>query len=233
MNLLKYYNDFVRLIYPRTCAGCGSDRLGAEHLLCWHCISQLPGTGFENKRGNLVEELFAGRLPLEMASSLLFFSKNSLVQHIVHRIKYRGITALGIDMGTLMGEAIFAAHSRYAFDLIVPLPLNDAKERKRGFNQASLLARGMADRLNIPVNEISVVRTHFTETQTRKSRAARWENVGEVFKLVDRVAVTGKHVLLVDDVVTTGATLDACGQALLAAPGLKLSIATLAFASTF
>jgi len=229
--LTKYWSDFISLIYPHTCEGCNTDNLGNDKLLCWKCTNELPLTHFEKHRNNLTEDLFTGRIPLQMASSFLFFGKESLAQHLIYQVKYKGNKELGVVLGQMMGQALKNAGWQGDIDLIVPLPLNKKKETTRGFNQAELLARGIGEILEKPVEPVAVVRTKFTQTQTRKSREQRWENVAEVFDLTESHNLDNKHVLLVDDVVTTGATLEACGQILLKTPGLKLSIATLAFAS--
>ena len=231
MAINKYWNDFLSIIYPQTCIGCGRDNLGDKQVLCWPCTSELPLTHFEKQRGNLVEELFVGRIPLEMASASFFFGKSSIVQHLIHRVKYKGNQELGIHLGNMMGKAMLDAGWNDTIDIIIPLPLNKKKEALRGFNQAALLAKGISQTLGKPMADVAVARIKHTETQTRKSREERWENVAEVFGLVDGHGLENKHVLLVDDVVTTGATLEACGQVLIKIPGLKLSIATLAFAS--
>lgn len=231
ISIAKYWGDFVSLVYPKTCVGCGSDILNNKQLLCWHCVEQLPVTGFENQRNNLVEDLFAGRMPIEMATSFLFFAKKSLAQRLIHQIKYKGNKELGILLGNMMGKAMMDAGWNHSIDVIIPLPLNKKKEIKRGFNQAALLAAGISEAMNKSIESAAVIRSKFTETQTKKSREGRWENVAEVFELKDKNKLENKHILLVDDVVTTGATLEACGQALLNVSGLKLSIAALAFAS--
>ena len=229
--LTKYWKDFVSLVYPVICKGCGTGVPGEGQLLCWHCISHLPLTGFEHKRDNLAEDLFAGRLPLEKATAFMFFGKGSLVQHLVHAVKYKGAKELGCFLGTMMGQAMLDAGWNNEIDVIIPLPLNKKKELKRGFNQAFVIAEGIGVAMNKPVLEVAVIRSKFTETQTRKTREKRWENVGDVFALQDNHELENKHVLLVDDVVTTGATLEACGQVLLQVPGIRISIAALALAS--
>jgi len=231
MNMNKYWNDFFSLIYPQTCMGCGSDNLGDKQVLCWPCTTELPLTFFEKHRGNLVEELFVGRIPLQMASAYFYFSKSSIIQHLIHKVKYKGNRELGVHLGAMMGQAMLEAGWNETIDMVIPLPLNKKKEIKRGFNQAALLAKGISQTLGKPMADVAVARIKYTETQTKKSREQRWENVADVFGLMDNHDLENKHVLLVDDVVTTGATLEACGQVLIKIPGLKLSMATLAFAS--
>lgn len=230
MQLTRYFNDFVStLIYPHNCCGCGYHLPSTSQVLCWKCIKELPLTNFEKKQDNLIEQVFAGRMPLQRASSLLFFKKDSLTQHLLHQLKYRGRQDLGTYLGKRMGSAIQDAG--WEMDCIVPLPLNRKKRAKRGFNQAEVLANGISEAIGKPVEKVAVIRTKNNATQTRKNRVERWENVSEVFDLHPGYALHDKHILLVDDVLTTGATLEACGRVLLQIPGAKLSIATAAFAS--
>lgn len=226
----RYFHDFLSIIYPHNCAACGNDVLGESHLLCWDCLNSLPLTMFESNPNNLVTQLFAGRIPVEMATALLFFSKDSKVQHLIHQIKYKGKKNLGHYLGKLMGHAIQQANWG-EIDLIIPVPLNKKKAVTRGFNQAKVLADGISEVLQKPVVEVAVIRSKFTETQTKKSRTERWQNVEDVFELGNIEGLENKRVLLVDDVVTTGATLEACGQVLLQISGLKLSVGVFAFAS--
>lgn len=164
-----------------------------------------------------------------MATAKYYFGKESLIQHLIHLVKYRGTRDLGVQLGRLMGDAIKSS-GRFNVDVIVPLPLFPARERKRGYNQSMLLAEGIASQLNIPVLDKVISRPHHTETQTSKGRIERWKNIEGKFMLYDPSAIAGRHVLLVDDVITTGATLESCGAELLTAPRATLSIATLCVA---
>ena len=167
---LKYFKDFGALLYPRNCVACGSDGLETDQLICWACISQLPLTNFEKQPDNMVAELFTGRMPVQMATAFLFFGKESLVQHLIHRFKYKANLDLGVLLGKMMGKAMLEAGWQDAIDVIVPLPLNKKKQAKRGFNQAEILAKGIGEAMNKPVEPVAVIRSKFTETQTRKSR---------------------------------------------------------------
>jgi ComF family protein len=230
MQLTRYFSDFLTtLIYPHNCCGCGYHLPHTNQVLCWKCINQMPFTGFEKKPNNLVEQVFAGRMPLQRASSLLFFKKDSLTQQLLHQLKYRGRQDLGVYLGKLIGKAINDAG--WEIDCIVPLPLNKKKLAKRGYNQAEVLANGISEATGKPIEKVAVIRTKNNATQTNKNRVERWENVSEVFDLQIEYTLHNKHILLIDDVLTTGATLEACGQVLLQIPGAKLSIATAAFAS--
>ena len=224
-------NALLHLAYPHVCEGCGNDLADSSQLLCLRCLNVLPITNFHLHAGNPVEKLFWGRLPVTHASAHLYFTKESLVQHLMHQFKYRNNKELGIYLGKIMGHAL-ANSNRFRFiDALVPLPLYAAKERKRGFNQAAVLCEGLATVLHKPVLDGAVIRSMHTETQTRKSRVERWSNIEGKFELKDAAALSGKQILLVDDVITTGATLEACGRTLLAVENLQLSIATLCFSS--
>ena len=232
MSLLKHiFADTLHLFYPHTCPGCGSDLLENDQLLCLKCINELPHTGFAPFANNPVEKHFTGRLRLAAAHSEFYFSKGTLLQHLIHQLKYKANTDIGIYLGELMGNSILKSGRFNTIDALIPLPLYAKKERQRGFNQAAVICKGLSVALNIPTLIDYVTRERSTETQTRKHRTERWENVNESFAIRNRQALHGKHLLLVDDVVTTGASLEACGTIILRETNARLSIATLAIAS--
>jgi ComF family protein len=228
--LKNILHSSLHLLYPHTCDGCGSDLLSSKELLCGQCIVSLPNTFFADIADNLVEKIFTGRLNVKAAYSQLYFNKGALVQQLIHQLKYKGNKDIGIYLGKLMGQSLLHNERFGHIDYLVPLPLFAAKEHKRGYNQATVLCNGMAEVLNIPVSNGNVARRRFTQTQTRKQRTERWENVADSFIINNPAVLEGKHLLLVDDVVTTGATLDACGNMMLQVPAATLSIATLACA---
>ncbi len=228
--LYTYLTDLARLFYPHHCVGCGFELYDLNHLLCLKCLNALPKTGFERSADNYVARLFTGRLPLQKAASWLFFGKGGLTQTLIHQIKYRSNLELGEYIGRQMGAGLEQAGWFNGIDVMIPLPLNQKKLNIRGYNQSALLCRGLQAATGVPVEEVAVMRTIFTETQTKKSRLQRWANVEHVFDLQDADHLKGKHALLVDDVITTGATIDACGQVLLRIPGLRLSVLSLAVA---
>lgn len=208
--------------------GCGTDLLAINSGLCLRCIHELPLTGFESQENNPVEKLFIGRLPLQAAMAGYYFSKHSIMQHILHEIKYKGNQSLAIQMGKLLGNLLDKSQ-RIRPDAIVPLPLHYKKQRSRGYNQAELIARGICEMLNLPLLNGAIIRTTHTETQTKKGRIERWQNMEGKFELTDPSLIQGKHILLIDDVITTGATLESCGEMLLKA-GCELSVACLTVA---
>jgi ComF family protein len=223
--------SLLHFLFPHVCEGCGTDVLEADHFLCLQCLSSLPKTEFQSYPNNPVEKMFWGRLPLVSAAAHCYFTKQSLMQHLMHQLKYRGNKELGVYLGRLMGYALEATNRFRYVDALVPLPLFPSKERKRGYNQAAVLCEGMAEAMGKPVLKDVVVRTAHTETQTRKNRIERWLNMEGRFELAKPQAIEGKHVLLVDDVMTTGATLEACGAVLLQGQNVQLSVATLCFSS--
>jgi ComF family protein len=222
--------SFFHLLFPHVCTGCGSDTLGSKNILCLRCASGLPETNFELYNDNPIEKKFWGRLPLIAATAQYFFSRESLIQHLVHQLKYKGNKEIGLHLGRLMGASLLHS-SRFIADALVPLPLFEERERKRGYNQSLVLCEGMAEQLNIPVLKNSIARPQHTETQTRKGRIERWKNIDGKFVITDPASVEGKHLLLVDDVITTGATLESCGSELLKANDVRLSIACLCYAT--
>ena len=229
--LKNIFNSTVDLFYPHNCTGCGSDILEKDNLLCLRCIQDLPHTNFAQYSNNPVEKYFWGRLPIKAGHSEFYFSKEFLIQHLIHQLKYKGDTKIGFYLGEIMGKTLLNSNRFNSIDALIPLPLYADKEHKRGYNQAAIICNGISSVMNIPVLNGIVVRQHATETQTRKHRTERWENVKGSFNVAKENELKNKHVLLVDDVVTTGATLEACGNAILQVENIKLSIATLAFAA--
>jgi ComF family protein len=195
------------------------------------CIAALPVTNFHIHQNNPAEKVFIGRIPLECASSYVYFNKHSIIQNLLHQLKYKGKKEIGLYFGRRMGEAFNLTERYRSIDALIPLPLHFKRERKRGFNQAKVICEGIAEVTGLPILNNIVTRKKNTQTQTHKNRAERWENIEGRFELANKQQIIGKHVLLVDDVLTTGATLEACGAELLKTEGLKLSIATLAYTS--
>lgn len=222
--------SFFHFLFPHICAGCGSDLLSSESNLCMHCIDAMPETNFDIHPNNPVEKKFWGRLRIENATAQYYFTKESLIQNLMHLVKYKRNKELGLQLGRLMGGSIKKSN-RFNADALIPLPLFPAKEKRRGYNQSLLLCEGMSEVMNVPVLNDIIIRPQFTETQTKKGRIERWVNMEGKFSLLKPEVIRGKHILLVDDVITTGATLESCGTELLKAENVRLSIATLCYAS--
>jgi len=224
-------NSFLHLLFPHVCIGCGNDILNEENMLCMRCISELPETNFHMHSNNPVEKIFWGRLPLFSATAQYYFSKETRMQHLMHQFKYKGNKDLGKQLGYLMGNDLSQSNRFNDVEALIPLPLFAAKEKKRGYNQATVLCAGIAEIMKIEVLTDVIIRTQYTETQTQKGRIERWANIEGKFELIKPDKVRNKNILLVDDVITTGATLEACGQELMKADNVRLSVATLCFAS--
>lgn len=230
VSLKTLKDSLLHLFFPHVCTACGSDIISAESSLCMKCLVAMPETGFELHAGNPVEKLFWGGLHLEAASAQFHFTKGSMMQNLMHQLKYKGNKELGWQLGRIMGEQLKNSN-RFNAEALIPLPLFPDKERKRGYNQATILCEGIAETVGIPVFENVISRPQHTDTQTKKGRVERWKNIEGKFLLTEPGAIRNKHVLLVDDVVTTGATLESCGAELLKTEGLTLSIITLCVAS--
>ncbi len=229
LKVKKIIQSFAHLFYPHVCTGCGTDTLGDQYLLCARCMHSLPETHFFRQTNNPVEKLFWGRIPIQHAGAAFYFTKESLIQKILVELKYKSNVEAGFFLGRKMGYIINQSESFRSVDLIIPLPLNPKKEFIRGYNQAKILGEGIQDTWHKPMIPDAITRTKFTETQTHQNRISRWQNMEGAFKVSKPEALINKHLLLIDDVITTGATLEACGAELLKIPGVRLSIASAAY----
>ena len=228
--LSDWLDALSQLFFPRHCVVCGACLRAGEEALCMRCSIDLPRTGFHLLRDNEVERLFWGKLPLERASAFFYYTKGSLYRNILRRLKYGGRRDVGEALGRIMAGEMLASGFFEGIDVLVPVPLHRRKQRKRGYNQSECIARGIAKVTGIGVDSHSVVRLKDTATQTHKSAYERWENVRDIFELRHPECFAGKHLLLVDDVLTTGATLTACADAFTPVEGIRISILTLAMA---
>lgn len=232
VSMMKTYSaSFVSLLFPNLCVACARHLLPRENGICRICTSRLPYTFFHKLPANVVERVFWGRVEIARATSLLFYRKGEQAQNILHAIKYHGNHTLGHEMGRMLGDALLQSDWLKDIDLIVPVPLHPRKQRMRGFNQSEIIVRGLSACVNIAYSSDVLARVLFTSTQTRKNRFERYQNMEGVFAVTDVPMLQGKHVLLVDDVLTTGSTLEACAHEILKVPGTKVSIATLAYAA--
>lgn len=219
------------MFYPRLCEGCSKPLLAEEEVLCLNCsIYNLPRTAYHHIPENETFMRFAGRVKLQRATSLAYFTPDGLLQHLLHGLKYDGKRETGSYLGRQLAYDMQQTGWNKGIDAIVPVPLHPQKEAERGFNQSVIIAEGMEDVLKIPVQADIVSRTRFTETQTQKTREERMVNMQGAFEVKNRDRVMGKHILLIDDVLTTGATLEACAQAFSGIEGVRLSIATIGIA---
>lgn len=225
-----YLADFVSLLFPQLCPACNASLVGNEHIICLNCRYNLPYTNFHTLPDNIVAQQFYGKINVQAAYALYFFNKGGNVQNLMHHFKYRGMQQIGNVLGNIAGNQLKENTVFNSVDLIIPVPLHKKRLKERGYNQSACFAEGLAEKLNATVELNNLIRTVATVTQTHKSRFARFENMQEVFAVDKPERLAGKHVLLVDDIVTTGSTLEACGIELLKVPDLKLSIATIAYA---
>lgn len=227
------FSDLLSLLFPEYCYACDGPLARGERYICTDCSIKLPYTDSHvhgATEHNPLQKRFWGKVPVRFAFSYLHFRPKGRVQRLLHKLKYKGAQELGVHLGQLYGsvlsENFYAAH----FDLILPVPLHRQKLRKRGYNQADSFARGLAHTMELPWSSKVLVRTMHTQTQTKKSRFERWQNVEQVFAVQDAEKVNAKRVLLVDDVMTTGATLEACALVLLKAGATEVSVVTIAAA---
>jgi ComF family protein len=222
---IEVLGDFVSLIFPKYCRGCEGPLAKGEELICTKCLLELPRSYYHAEHENPFYNKFRGRIPLSYVMALFKFVKSSRVQHLLHSLKYKNQHDLGRGLGRMYGHDLVDSDFKNKFDLIVPVPLHVSRKRKRGYNQSEEFGLGLAELLEIECTDDWMKRAVKTETQTRKSRLNRWENVSEVFVVTKPEIIKDRRILLVDDVVTTGATLEACGQSLLNAGCKELSIA--------
>ncbi len=228
---MKWISDLLDIIFPRSCAVCGKSLSSGERDICINCLMDLPRIPAYTI-GNPIEKLFYGILPVERVASYIHYSKESPYNNLIHRAKYSDRPEIGERMAVTAATELMKQGFFTDVDIIVPLPLSKKKKAQRGYNQCDYIARGISKVTNIAINSTSVVRHKANETQTHKHREERWKNVENIFSVTDAAALSGKHILLVDDVLTTGATLTSCGRAILhAAPDARISIFTLACAS--
>lgn len=226
--LKLYVKNFISLVYPETCCACGRCLTEKEVHLCIVCRATLPQTRFHKNKENQLSRIFWGRQPIETGTALYFFHKKGKVQRIIHQFKYKGNVGLGQYLGKTLGLNMMQSDFYSAVNCVIPVPLHPDKERKRGFNQSAVIAEGIANSMDIEFRPDLLIRTKHTETQTKKDRYHRWQNVSSVFETPHPDLLEQKSVLLVDDVITTGATMEACIEKLLQVKGVKVWIATLA-----
>lgn len=220
----------VNLFYPRLCVLCNGSLLIAEKHICTVCQLDLPLTNFHLEKDNPLEKIFWGRTQLNRAFAFVYFKKGGAVQRMLHQLKYKGNTELAEYLGLLYGTNLKETIYNEKIEAVIAIPLHISKLRKRGYNQSELFANGLAETLQIENLSNSIIRNKATETQTKKARFDRWQNVESIFSVSQPELLKHKHVLLVDDVITTGSTIEACANELLQIEGCKVSVASVAAA---
>ncbi len=227
------WDDFVGLFFPRLCLACNQPITFDETFICLDCQTTLPETDFHLSKKNAFTERFDGRLPIESAAALFFFTKKSKTQHLIHQIKYEDKREAAFELGRCLGQKLVQQPHFQGIDYIIPVPMHPKKRILRGFNQAELFANGLSEVMQTPVASSFLKKTKMTETQTKMSRLERMRNTEDVFHVTDPSVFSDKNILIVDDVMTSGATLESCTNALLEAnPSIKINFATIAFAKT-
>jgi ComF family protein len=229
--LYNLWDDFISLLFPRLCYACGNHLLRNEKLICTECYVIIPRTNYHTINKNPVEQLFWGRCIIEKAAAFSFYNKGSRIRNLIHNLKYNGVQEIGYEIGRIYGLSLRDSGFIDDIDLIVPVPLHPSKKRIRGYNQSDTISEGIASATGLKVNKISLVRSRVSLTQTRRSRYERWTNVEGIFSVVDPEKLIGQHILLVDDVITTGSTIESCANELLGVEGVKVSAVALAFAT--
>lgn len=232
LHLLLYpFKQIGQLIYPNLCPACEKRLVPSKESICLHCSYHISPTNYHLSSPNPVLERFWGRIELEHASAGFSFNKGGLLQHLIHQLKYNNQPQIGIDLGIQFGTLLRNCPPYSTIDYIIPVPLHPKKEATRGYNQAAMFAQGLAIGMQKEWSNQYLIRINETTTQTKKSRLDRFSNVQDAFAVKAIENIKGKHLLIVDDVITTGATLEACAQKLLAIEGVKISLAAIALAN--
>lgn len=227
---MRFFEDILNIIFPKVCCICNIGLTHNEELICFHCRSELPKTNFIEVMENEVLNRFFGKLEIDFGLSYLHYHKSGITQKLLHQFKYNNYPEIGEMIGNWVGHALMKDKINEKADVIIPVPLHTKKERKRGYNQSQYFAKGISEVTKIPTEFKSLVRLHYQDSQTHKTKEQRWKSVEHAFKVLDSSTMESKRILLVDDVITTGATLEACGHQILNCGASGLSIATMAIA---
>lgn len=226
--ILTYLEDFWFLLFPHVCEACGTALHKNEAPVCFKCLYELPRTDYCMDQENPVAQLFTGRIKIEKATALFVFHKGSRFRKLLHSLKYKNKPEIGILLGKELGAEMMKSKNFGNIDFIIPVPLHPKRKEQRGYNQSEMIGEGISKVTKIPMQAENLVRAKETVTQTKMTKEERWKNVSGKFVINKPELLINKHVLLIDDVITTGSTIEACGEVLLSVDGLKLSIAVLA-----
>lgn len=230
MTFRDWLHSILNLFYPRVCAACGESLLKDEETVCLKCRYLLPKTGYELNPDNPLAQTFYGRVKFHAVTACFFFAKSGKVQHLIHELKYKGNKEAGVFLGQQLGDTIKDAPLFQGIDYLIPVPLHPKREKQRGYNQSLMIAKGINEVTGIPIGDKYLIRAVNTATQTKKSAEERYKNVKDIFEVRFPEELEGKHVLLIDDVLTTGATLESCAHQLENISGIVISAATAACA---
>lgn len=230
-NICNRIRELFQLFFPETCDVCGNALRQGEHILCTTCLLDIPQIYLHNKENNPTEKMFVGQIPFVRATSFFNYQKQSNFAHLIHKLKYQNRDDIGIFLGEMFGVELQKSGFLDDIDGIVPIPLHPKRQRKRGYNQSFMLAQGIAKITNIAVYDSAVIRAINTKTQTKKNKNERVQNVKEIFQVVDAELLANKHILILDDVITTGATCVSCAETILKSTrGTTISFASIALA---
>ena len=224
--IIQTAKRLLSLIFPQLCILCNAETPNEGQQFCVECMINMPRTNHFKKKDNAAAQRFWGRFPFEDAASVLNFHNYSDIRWMIHRLKYEGRKDIGHTLGIMAGKCMMQSRFFKDIDVIIPIPLHREKKVKRGYNQAAYLGRGISEILSVPLREDVLIKYKYTKSQTKMSRMERIKNVMDSFRLEDKSGIQGRHILIVDDVLTTGATIEACARKLLEANDIKISIVT-------
>lgn len=225
------FRSFLGLFFPDLCIVCRERLIDGEQHICTDCLLLIPKTNFHLQSDNRLEQFFAGRIPFERAAAFAYFIKGGSLQHIIHELKYKRNPDIGYFMGKLSGDNIKGSDFISSVDLLVPVPLHPKRQKERGYNQSLKICEGISAVTGIPVDAETLVRTVNNPSQTKNSRFDRWKNVEDIFSLANKNTFNNKHLLLVDDVITTGSTIESCVREIVKSDGAKISIFAIGMAN--
>ena len=226
------FNSILNLFFPKVCAGCRKLLLSNENVLCTNCRHEMPLTQYHLDTKNEAIKKFYGKIEIEYASAFVYFNKKGIVQELIHNLKYNGQQEIGAVLGIWYVEDLKELNLKNPFDVIIPVPLHKRKFRERGYNQVTAFGKALSEGLDIQYDETVLYRKKYSKTQSKKNLLGRSENIENIFDVISTEKHQNKHLLLVDDVLTTGATLEACSRALLKIPNIKISIVCMAMANS-